>query len=160
VRSTYCRSGCCAGSAGSTDQPNIGVGRVDQDAAHAGVAHLGKSDLLRPALLVIATVREAAAALLKMAKTTSDPSIAAGLVEAAADLKEQAGELPPLISTKPPDVQVENKAPATGQNDRFRRRTDCRRADHYPRQHDLPFVRQTRAFRISGVLRTRAAPHQ
>jgi hypothetical protein len=51
--------------------------------------------------------REAAAALLKMAKTTSDPSIAAGLVAAAADLKEQAGELPPLISTKPPDVQVE-----------------------------------------------------
>ena len=34
-------------------------------------------------------------ALLKMAKTTSDPNIAAGLVEIAADLKDQAGELPP-----------------------------------------------------------------
>ena len=39
--------------------------------------------------------RQAALALLKMAKTTSDPKIAAGLVEAAADLKDQAGELPP-----------------------------------------------------------------
>jgi hypothetical protein len=39
--------------------------------------------------------RQAAAALLKMAKTTSDPRIVAGLVEAAADLKDQAGELPP-----------------------------------------------------------------
>ena len=36
-----------------------------------------------------------AAALLKMAKTTSDPGLAAGLVQAAADLKDQAGELPP-----------------------------------------------------------------
>jgi len=51
--------------------------------------------------------RRAAAALLKMAKTTSDPKVAAGLVEAAADLKEQAGELPPPISMKPPDVQTE-----------------------------------------------------
>jgi hypothetical protein len=41
--------------------------------------------------------RQAAAALLKMAKTTSDPKIAAGLVEAAADLKDQAGELPPPV---------------------------------------------------------------
>jgi hypothetical protein len=39
--------------------------------------------------------RQAALALLKMAKTTSDPNIAAGLVEIAADLKDQAGELPP-----------------------------------------------------------------
>jgi len=39
--------------------------------------------------------RLAAAALLKMAKTTSDPGLAAGLVQAAADLKDQAGELPP-----------------------------------------------------------------
>ncbi|HZR72618.1 hypothetical protein [Bradyrhizobium sp.] len=51
--------------------------------------------------------RRAAAALLKMAKTTSDPKVAAGLVEAAADLKDQAGELPPAISVKPPDVQTE-----------------------------------------------------
>jgi hypothetical protein len=49
--------------------------------------------------------REAAAALLKMAKTTSDPKIAAGLVEAAAILKDQAGELPPSVSLKAPDVE-------------------------------------------------------
>ena len=49
--------------------------------------------------------RRAAAALLKMAKATSDPDLAAGLVRVAADLKEQAGELPPEISAKPPDVQ-------------------------------------------------------
>ncbi len=41
--------------------------------------------------------REAAAALLKMAKATSDPAIAAGLVDAAATLKDQAGELPPPV---------------------------------------------------------------
>jgi len=39
--------------------------------------------------------RQAALALLKMAKTTSDPKVAAGLLDAAADLKDQAGELPP-----------------------------------------------------------------
>jgi hypothetical protein len=49
--------------------------------------------------------REAAAALLKMAKTTSDPKIAAGLVEAAAILKDQAGELPPSASLKAPGVE-------------------------------------------------------
>jgi hypothetical protein len=48
--------------------------------------------------------RQAALVLLKMAKTTSDPKIAARLVEAAADLKDQAGELPPSLDTKPPDV--------------------------------------------------------
>jgi hypothetical protein len=42
-----------------------------------------------------------------MAKTTSDPKVAAGLIEAAANLKEQAGELPRAISVKPPDVQKE-----------------------------------------------------
>jgi hypothetical protein len=30
-----------------------------------------------------------------------------GLIEAAANLKEQAGELPPAISVNPPDVQKE-----------------------------------------------------
>ena len=49
--------------------------------------------------------REAAAALMKMAKATSDPKVAAGLVEAAANIKEQAGELPTPESHKPPDVQ-------------------------------------------------------
>jgi hypothetical protein len=52
--------------------------------------------------------RQAAAALLKMARTTSDPELAARLVEAAADLKDQAGELPPAsVSPKAPDVQTE-----------------------------------------------------
>jgi hypothetical protein len=50
--------------------------------------------------------REAAAALLKMAKTTSDPDLAARAVRVAADLKDQAGELPPKVSVKPPDVQT------------------------------------------------------
>jgi hypothetical protein len=53
--------------------------------------------------------REAAAALLKMAKTTSDPGVAAGLVQTAADLKEQVGELALPASAKPPDVQPGNK---------------------------------------------------
>ena len=34
-------------------------------------------------------------ALLKMAKSTTDPDLAAKLVDVAADLKEHAGELPP-----------------------------------------------------------------
>ena len=55
--------------------------------------------------------REAAAALLKMAKTTSDPAVAAGLIEAAANLKDQAGELPPPVSAKAPDVQPEVDPP-------------------------------------------------
>ena len=42
---------------------------------------------------------------MKMARATSDPEVAAGLVRVAADLKEQAGELPPVISAKSPDVQ-------------------------------------------------------
>ena len=37
--------------------------------------------------------REAAAALLKMAKAASDPAVAAGLIEAAAKLKDEVGEL-------------------------------------------------------------------
>ena len=51
--------------------------------------------------------RQAAAALLKMAMTTSDQKIVAGLVAAAAALKDQAGELAPPISTKAPDVMTE-----------------------------------------------------
>jgi len=51
--------------------------------------------------------RQAAAALLKMAQATSDPNVAAGLVNAAADLKEQAGDLPPPITAKAPDVLAE-----------------------------------------------------
>jgi hypothetical protein len=38
--------------------------------------------------------RLAAAALLKMAKAASDPAFVAGVVDAAANLQEQVGELP------------------------------------------------------------------
>ncbi|MCK1655576.1 hypothetical protein IVA88_29715 [Bradyrhizobium sp. 149] len=38
--------------------------------------------------------REAAATLLRMAKTTKDPQVASGLIQRAADLKERTGELP------------------------------------------------------------------
>ncbi len=51
--------------------------------------------------------RRAAIVLLKMAKTTSDPQVARRLVEIAADLKDQAGELPPPISLCRPDAQTE-----------------------------------------------------
>lgn len=54
--------------------------------------------------------RRAAAALLKMAKTTTDPKLAAGLIQIAADLKDQAGDLPPHISVKAPDIQTESDA--------------------------------------------------
>jgi hypothetical protein len=54
--------------------------------------------------------RVAAAALLKMAKTTSDPAVAVGLIDAAAKLKDEAGELPPPVSAKAPNVQPEGEA--------------------------------------------------
>ncbi|MHC4049867.1 hypothetical protein [Bradyrhizobium sp. 25ACV] len=41
--------------------------------------------------------REAAATLLRMAKTTKDPQVASGLIQRAADLKDRTGELPPVI---------------------------------------------------------------
>ena len=49
--------------------------------------------------------REAAAALLKMAQMTSDPNIAAALIQIAASLKEQIGELPPPVTHRAPDVR-------------------------------------------------------
>ncbi|RXG95312.1 hypothetical protein EAV90_24320 [Bradyrhizobium vignae] len=39
--------------------------------------------------------REAAATLLRMAKTTKDPQVASGLIQRAADLKDRTGELAP-----------------------------------------------------------------
>ena len=48
--------------------------------------------------------RQAAAALLKMAKSTSDAGLAARLVEAAANLKDQAGELPSVVPLKSKDI--------------------------------------------------------
>jgi hypothetical protein len=52
--------------------------------------------------------RQTAATLLKMARaTTTDPALAARLIDAAADIKDQAGDLPLPISPKAPDVQTE-----------------------------------------------------
>jgi hypothetical protein len=51
--------------------------------------------------------RQAAAALLKMARATSDPNVAARLVDAAVELQEQAGELRPPRSPKTPRIQTE-----------------------------------------------------
>lgn len=50
--------------------------------------------------------RQAAAALLKMAKVTSDRETAARLIEMAAHLKEQVGELPPPMTPTAPDAQA------------------------------------------------------
>ena len=50
--------------------------------------------------------RQAAATLLKMARNTADPRVAARFIGAAADMKEQAGDLPPPLSPKAPDVQT------------------------------------------------------
>lgn len=55
--------------------------------------------------------RQAAFALLNMAKTTSDPEIAAALIGAAADLKDQTGELSPPLNSKAPDVQGARRSP-------------------------------------------------
>jgi len=43
-----------------------------------------------------------------MAKVTSDPALAARLIERAADIKEQADELTPSVSPIAPDVQKQN----------------------------------------------------
>jgi hypothetical protein len=53
------------------------------------------------------SARQAAELLLRMAKQTVDRSLSAKLVQRAADLKDQAGELPSLVSSKAPDVQPE-----------------------------------------------------
>ncbi|RTE91580.1 MULTISPECIES: hypothetical protein [Bradyrhizobium] len=56
--------------------------------------------------------REAAATLLRMAKTTKDPKVAAGLVQRAADIKDRTGELPPVdveaIADQPPKPLTKN----------------------------------------------------
>ena len=56
--------------------------------------------------------REAAATLLRMAKTTKDPAVAAGLVQRAADLKDRTGELPPVgvdaLDDEPPKPLTKN----------------------------------------------------
>ena len=59
--------------------------------------------------------RLAAAALLKMAKATSDPAFAERLVETAADLKEQVGELPRPDTPRAPDVETESDVETAAQ---------------------------------------------
>jgi hypothetical protein len=49
--------------------------------------------------------RQAAVALLKMAKATSDADLAANAVRIAADIKDRAGDLAPDSSLRPPDVE-------------------------------------------------------
>ena len=56
--------------------------------------------------------RKAAAALLKMAQATTDLNVTARLVEAAAELKEQPGELPPPTSPKAPTSKPSGKTSA------------------------------------------------
>ncbi|MCP3395179.1 hypothetical protein NLM27_41280 [Bradyrhizobium sp. CCGB12] len=53
--------------------------------------------------------REAAATLLRMAKSTKDPQVASGLIQRAADLKDRTGELPPFIEM----VAEDSKKPLT-----------------------------------------------
>ncbi|QOZ44251.1 hypothetical protein XH89_12700 [Bradyrhizobium sp. CCBAU 53340] len=50
--------------------------------------------------------REAAATLLRMAKTAKDPAVASGLIQRAADLKDRTGELPPV------DVETMDEQPS------------------------------------------------
>lgn len=45
--------------------------------------------------------------LFKMAKSTSDPEVAAKLIDVAANLKDQAGELPPALSADQPDASTQ-----------------------------------------------------
>lgn len=53
--------------------------------------------------------RPAAAALLKMAKAASDPAFVSGVVEAAANLKEQVGELHAPDTPKALNVETEEQ---------------------------------------------------
>jgi hypothetical protein len=50
--------------------------------------------------------REAAAVLLRFSKSTSDPNLAAALIEKAADIKDRDDSLQKIDkSPRPPDVQ-------------------------------------------------------
>jgi hypothetical protein len=54
--------------------------------------------------------RQAAAVLLKFAKTTSDPHVAAALVDKAADMKDRVEKQPPPLTdviASPPNAQPE-----------------------------------------------------
>jgi hypothetical protein len=62
--------------------------------------------------------RLAASVLVKMAKSASDSEMAANLVRVAANLKDLAGELPPLVSIEAPDAQSRNQTTAFAQANR------------------------------------------
>jgi hypothetical protein len=47
-----------------------------------------------------------------MARSTTDLKVAARFIEAAADLKDEAGDLPAPVSSKAPDVQDEARQEA------------------------------------------------
>jgi hypothetical protein len=51
--------------------------------------------------------REAVAALLRLARSTSNPDMAAALVEKAADISERIGDEPPSPSIIPTDAPPE-----------------------------------------------------
>jgi len=53
------------------------------------------------------SLRQAAAALLTTARTADDPAIAAKLVDLAANLKDQVGELPAPETSRAPDILTE-----------------------------------------------------
>ena len=46
-----------------------------------------------------------AATLLKLAQTTADPKVAAGMVDKAAELKSQVDEATPDLSPLAPDIE-------------------------------------------------------
>lgn len=56
--------------------------------------------------MVTKNTREVAATLLKLAKTSSDPTVAAGFIEKAADLKERIDDdgLPKADGGPPPNI--------------------------------------------------------
>jgi hypothetical protein len=56
--------------------------------------------------VVAKITREVAATLLKLAKTSSDPAVAAGFIERAADLKERLDDagLPKADENTPPNI--------------------------------------------------------
>jgi hypothetical protein len=82
-----------------------------------GFTHLGRNEFPTACVLSTTTNGEKivvgrnyftrqAATLLKFAKSTSDPKLAAALVEKASDLKSQSDEArPPDLSPQAPDIE-------------------------------------------------------
>jgi hypothetical protein len=76
--------------------------RLPRDVVGGGKENDGESTLIGRGYLV-----RQAATLLKFAQTTTDPKVAAGLVEKAADLRSQVDEASALpdLSSRAPDVE-------------------------------------------------------